>query len=288
MTKAFELDTDPKAKNDTERSLNDIKSRLELEQRIAVQCTAHPEEIEENKKSFSVRFNNFKETKEKPKTPRKKKYSPDHDCRNSNYCKKEWKALGCSELYKFPTVDERHEFLKERNLCIKCEIFITQAQPRHFCKWKEKHSVKCTKKPCHFGAATCKDHQGGNAGKDLKDWLTDKGIGTTVTSIFSFPCRARKSATPLDTNVSGKERSKLQLGQLASDFTDEQIKELFEKDLQNEQIASVDVRPIPEGEVAFIFCKMVKTMTSKPLLTMAVTVLLSVMESHRKNLLPAY
>ena len=49
MTKALESDTDPKAKNDPERTLNNIKSRLELEQRIAVQCSAHPEEIEENK-----------------------------------------------------------------------------------------------------------------------------------------------------------------------------------------------------------------------------------------------
>ena len=55
--------------------------------------------------------------------------------------------------------------------------------------------------------------------------------------------------------MSGKERSKLQSGQLAADFTDDQIKELFENDLKNEQSMAVEVRPIPEGEEAFIFCK---------------------------------
>ena len=76
-----------------------------------------------------------------------------------------------------------------------------------------------------------------------------------MTSIFSFHCKSRNKSSALDTKVSGKERSKLQSGQLAADFTDDQIKELFENDLKNEQSMAVEVRPIPEGEEAFIFCK---------------------------------
>merc|ERR1719233_416526 len=76
ITKAQDLELDPKAKVDTKRTLDNIKLRLELDQRNSLQDTAHLREIEENKKSFSVQFNNFKEAKEKPKTPRKKKYSP--------------------------------------------------------------------------------------------------------------------------------------------------------------------------------------------------------------------
>ena len=108
--------------------------------------------------------------------------------------------------------------------------------------------------PCELAAATCTDHQGGNASQDLKDWFKNKKIETTVTSIFSFPCQIKTSSSPLDTNVSKKVRSKLQSGQLASNFSDEQIKEFFEKDLGKENKA-VEIRPIPEGEVAFIFCK---------------------------------
>ena len=55
--------------------------------------------------------------------------------------------------------------------------------------------------------------------------------------------------------MSPKVRSKPQSGSLASDFTDEQLKEFFEKDLQGEEIEPVVIKPIPEGEVAFMFCK---------------------------------
>ena len=263
--RAYELDSDPKAKNDPEKTLHNIKTRLELDQRIAGQYTAHVQEIEENKKSFSIHVNNFKE-KEKPRRPKMKmkKHSPDHDCRTSNSCKtKEWAGLGCSELYKLHTVEERQEFLKERNLCFMCGRYYRLSKAGnnqlHSCIWKDKNKnlnpAKCSKIPCKFGAATCPDHQGGNASKELKDWLNSSGINSTVTSIFSFQCKARNKSPALDTNVSGKERSKLQSGQLASDFTDDQIKELFENDLKNEHNTGVEVRPIPEGEVAFIFCK---------------------------------
>ena len=72
-----------------------------------------------------------------------------------------------------------------------------------------------------------------------------------MTSIYSLPCRARHKPFPLDTKVSGKIRSQLQTGQMAFNFSDEQIKEFFENDLKDE----VEIRNIPEGEVAFMFCK---------------------------------
>ena len=140
--------------------------------------------------------------------------------------------------------------------------FNPQSKPgnnRHLCKWKDKNKdltpVKCTNNSCKFGAATRPDHQGGNASKELKDWLNSSGINSTMTSVFSFPCRARSSHPPLDTNVSSKIRSKLQSGQLASNFSDEQIRELFENDLKPEQHENVEIKTVPEGEAAFIFCK---------------------------------
>ena len=53
----------------------------------------------------------------------------------------------------------------------------------HVCKWKDTKKdltpVKCIKNPCKFGAATCPDHQGGNASRELKDWLNSTGINST-------------------------------------------------------------------------------------------------------------
>ena len=254
--KAQEMETDPKAKKDPKKTLDNIKSRLELEQKYANEDTAHPDAIEENKKSFSIQINSFKEKKDPPKTPpKRKKYSPNHDCKRSNLCKKEWGGLGCSELYKLHTVVERREFLYERRLCMRCgETFLNSKQ--HRCQWSPtKTPLKCIKDQCKYSAATCEDHQGGNASTELKDWLENKHIETTVSSIFSFQSRAKKHQPHLDTDVSSKERSKLQSGQLASDFTDDQLKDFFEKDLQKDEIKFVEVKPIPEGEVAFMFCK---------------------------------
>ena len=268
MTKALEQERDPKSRKDPEIILNNIRARLELDQDTAIVYAAHPHEVEENKKTYSIQVNSFKDKKEKPKKPRpknkKKKHSPDHDCQTSNVCKREWGGLGCSELYKLHTIDERLEFLKERRLCFKCGEAFTPTSPAsppstwHKCKWDEHKNLKyvrCTNTPCNYGAATCKDHHGGNASQELKDWLQNKGIKTTVTSIFSFPIKVGNSSNSLDTNVSGKTRAKLQKGDLASNYTDEQIKELFENDLKKEHLEHVEVRPIPEGEAAFIFCK---------------------------------
>ena len=264
MTKALELDADLDATNDPKRTLDNIKSRLELDQKVSIQYSAHPQEVEENKKSFTIQVNSFKEGKEFSKPLPKKRFSPDHDCKTSKSCKKEWGGLGCSEVYKLHTIEERIQFLKERRLCFKCgeAIRFNKSPPRnwHVCRWSNNkyltlEPVKCTKDACKIGAATCKDHQGGNASKELKDWLNNKGIKTTVTSIYSLPCRARNKTIPLDTKVSSKVRSQLQTGQRASNFSDDQIKEFFENDLMKEHHDEVEVRTIPEGEVAFMFCK---------------------------------
>ena len=96
MTRALEQERrerDPKSRKDPEKILNNIRTRLELDQDIAIEYAAHPHKVEENKKTFSIQVNNFKDKGEKPKKPQlknKKKHSPDHDCQTSNVCKKEW------------------------------------------------------------------------------------------------------------------------------------------------------------------------------------------------------
>ena len=57
MTKALELNANPEAPNDSKRTLDNIKSRLELDQMVSIQYAAHPEEVEENKKSYNIQIN---------------------------------------------------------------------------------------------------------------------------------------------------------------------------------------------------------------------------------------
>ena len=157
MTEARKLKRDAKAKNDYRKTLDNIKIQLELDQRDANQDSAYSREIEENKKSFSAQFNNFNEKKEASKpTLKKKKFSPGHFCNRSKSCKREWEFLGCAELYKLHTVDERKEFLKERERCYMCGA---KDFPTHSCMWKRNMkfnmditSARCTKSPGLFSA----------------------------------------------------------------------------------------------------------------------------------------
>ena len=120
-------------------------------------------------------------------------------------------------------------------------------------------AVKCTPttgEHCNFSAATCNRHQaGGNASRELKSWLDKMNIQTTVSSIFSFPCQNKGCSIPQNTKVSGRVRSKLQSGLLSSNFSNDQLQEFFTNDLEAQHNKKVEVKPIPEGEVAFVFCK---------------------------------
>jgi hypothetical protein len=108
-----------------------------------------------------------------------------YSCTKSKICKQEWSLLGCAELYKLSTVDERRKYCREANCCFRCGIpfspgdFIQSRQSRgkvpvrHRCDWNgDKSDTKCTALGCFFGAATCQDHQSvPNATQELLQWL---------------------------------------------------------------------------------------------------------------------
>ena len=50
-------------------------------------------------------------------------------------------------------------------------------------------------------------------------------------------------------------RKKLQKGDLSCLFNNKQLAEVFKEDLKKTGISDPKVDPVPDGEVAFIFCK---------------------------------
>ena len=241
-----------------------IKTQMDVEHKKTVNASKHFKAIKENTASYNACVNNL-DDKRNTKPPGKFKNKPpqhlDHDCKQSRTCNTKWGGLGCSELYKFHTVQERCDHLKAQRLCFRCGLrFHGTFTKGPNCVWgPEMIAVKCTPttgEHCQFSAATCNKHQAaGNASRELKSWLDRMNIQTTVSSIFSFPCQNKGCSIPQNTKVSGKVRSKLQSGLLSSDFSNDQLQEFFTHDLEAQHNKTVEVKPIPEGEVAFVFCK---------------------------------
>ena len=232
--------------------LDKIKEQMDEENQIALMDHKCSEGVKENTVAYNKIMSNF--NREKPQQLPQRK--DQHDCKYSKTCKTVWGGLGCSVLYTLHTTNERMTCLKKRNLCVWCgqHYHGVQKSPGR-CDWSAIEAVRCQFPGCKVGAAICNKHQEGNASQELKDWITKMNIKTTVSTIYSFPCQHRSASIPSTTDVSEKVRSKLQSGQMSSPFTDEQLVEFFEKDFKKVFKKKVEVRPIPEGEVAFIFCK---------------------------------
>ena len=234
--------------------LDKIKNQMDKENQTALMDKKCSVGVKNNAVAYNkVMRGNFNNDRsgQHPKT------KDQHDCKYSKTCKPEWKGLGCSVIYTLHTTQERMSLLRKRKLCVWCgDSFHGDMRFPGRCNWNHPTEVvRCQAHGCQVGAAICNKHQGGNASQELKDWLSRMNIKTTVTSIYSLPCHHRNSSIPSTTDVSDKVRSQLQSGQMSTPFTDDQLVEFFEKDLEKVFKKKVDVRPIPEGEVAFIFCK---------------------------------
>ena len=190
-----------------------------------------------------------------------------HDCNKSRTCNTNWAGLGCSKLYELATVDERKDFLKERKLCFKCGRSSDEDHTRlasgkgYMCEKDNLVAtlpVRCTErfgqnKRSRYSVATCDRHAPGNASRELINWLDKNKIKSTIASIFVAPamkdCNANRNP-PQSTEMNKTLRSKLQSGKESRYFTNDQLRELFAKDLQ---VSQEKVSPMPEGEVSFIF-----------------------------------
>ena len=192
--------------------------------------------------------------------------SEDHDCKNSNHCKTEWDGLGCTELYRCKTPDDRLNWLAERKLCFMCG---SKYQNRHKCSWTGKSDARCQNQSCNKAAATCKYGKHKNkSSKVLLDWLKSSKVDIKhlsqvgVRNVFNFEDlndiseKAKKKvqkknvSTPIGNN---SHRSKLQNGDAHKHMDDEELITFFTEDMKKVTKSKPDIRPIPEGEPVFIF-----------------------------------
>ena len=197
-----------------------------------------------------------------------------HDCSKSNTCKDKWDLLGCINLYKLKSVEERETFLRGRRACFRCDKspFLLKNQGKHICNWKGgKMDARCLGKVstgarCWKGATMCLDHAD-SASDVLKDWLNAQRIKFTVSVVV-----ANVTTTPIDSddeyyeqlrsemftesnvnkvNVKAKDRGSLQSGESAQQMNDDEIFEFFSSDMRRIKSKS-KVHRIPEGEAVFI------------------------------------
>ena len=160
------------------------------------------------------------------------KYS--HDCSSSSQCNTKWDKLGCIELYKLTTVEERKDMLISNKTCFKCGAPFTRGikagKYLHSCKWfpGDKRQARCQgqngSKPCYFAAATCLVHKN-KASRELKSWLAKSklkvdGVGVDCKPSIPENLREKRKLIELLKSENGnldailssyKERKELQV-----------------------------------------------------------------------------
>ena len=72
--------------------------------------------------------------------------SPKHLCTKSHLCKPDWGLLGCCELYKLATADERCQYCQLSSCCYKCGTTVRPGEfkpssggnrkMKHICDWR--------------------------------------------------------------------------------------------------------------------------------------------------------
>ena len=139
-----------------------------------------------------------------------------HKCHKSSSCQPSWGLLGCSELYKLRSVEERIEYCRISNCCIVCgtaDMSTDEAsEGRHKrCDYKQpadRFLTKCTaygftksntgpgkKVNCYFGAALCTDHKSfRNTSQKLLEWLKDKKIRHDMFTMSPGASQASKAS----------------------------------------------------------------------------------------------
>ena len=184
-----------------------------------------------------------------------------HDCKNKG-CNTDWGGLGCIRLYELATIEERRHFLKEQKLCFHCgRSFHGIRRPKNTndakakCNWSnELEPVRCQPRQgkCFSSAATCSFHSDEpNVSDELKAWMESLNLKTTLNTIYSLPCKSMSG--PNNTSVSKADRLKLQNGQKAIDFSDEELTTFFVNDLKADKEKNLDVKSVPNGDVSFMF-----------------------------------
>ena len=187
----------------------------------------------------------------------------------SKVCRKEWGALGCIELFKLVTIEERLTWLKERDRCFRCgEKYSFPMNSFHSCKGgKGKILIKCTVDGCRHSAVTCRSHNH-NFSQEVVKWIKSTKIPTkhlsmifvfnpsSVGSVEEVPrilasnkWKDKKKSSSIPNN-----REKLQSGEVVMEMSDDELVPFFEEDMKKISRSKPDVRGIPEGDAMFVMC----------------------------------
>ena len=179
-----------------------------------------------------------------------------HNCHKNNNCEPSWGLLGCVELYKLKTVEQRTAYCRESGCCYICGGDMSgyqNGEDRHrFCDYNnpvDRFLVKCTvlrstsnsgkKNFCFYGAALCPHHQSRpNTNSKLIDWLKKKRIKHELFTIKQ-PSLVSKS----------KNKCKDHQDML----TDPEVTELIKNEMSRSEFENGEVAEIPPGENMFTF-----------------------------------
>ena len=262
---------------DTEEEVrfSNIKKVLEIQHKLAQERIQFKDNLKVNHASFNAIpiSGGRKDSLGKKGQGRKIQKDSDHECDGSSTCNPDWGGLGCSELYKLSTAEERKSFLRSKKFCYYCGKNFFRGKhkplkPNHkgppssdrCCPEMLKLAApaQCSNPTCRIGAALCEDHSPQNARPELLQWLKNQNIKTTVTSIFASPFNAsckqyKKYLTPNSAKFTKQERAKLQAGDICTNLSNEGLVEFF-KDDSRLGTNKNNVLGIPKGDVAFVFC----------------------------------
>ena len=187
--------------------------------------------------------------------------STSHECQKSSKCQPSWGLLGCCEIYKLKTVEERITYCKESNCCYICgngDLSESEKsdQKHKRCNYKsptDRFLTKCTawrsknsqgrKLYCFYGAALCPDHQGiPNTSSQLIEWLKDKKIRHDMFTLSPACNKVSKGKAKLN-------RTK----QKNEPVSDDEALDLLKSEMKNCSFENGDIAEIPSGENMFMF-----------------------------------
>ena len=181
-----------------------------------------------------------------------------HDCTKSRKCQPSWGLLGCEELYKLGSVEERILYCKESSCCCTCGIALTSGGREETCKRCDysaptnRKLVRCNVswfsaaanrvQRCFRGAALCLQHQNSkNADPKLLEWLKEKRIKHEMfvlnPGIYKLNKRDKKDRGSTDINLP----------------SDRQVLDMLNEEMEKCDAEDGLIENIPEGENMFQF-----------------------------------
>ena len=185
-----------------------------------------------------------------------------HKCHKSQQCQPNWGLLGCIELYRLKTIEDRIAYCKASKCCYVCgtsdlsstEVSVLRHKRCDYKKPVDRFLTRCTaqrfirslnkKVPCFFGAALCPDHKGiKNTNPELLNWLNDHKIDHDMFTM-------RNKVFPKGSVVLKSQKKHCPDPQLKSDC---EVMDMLKQEMTKADFENGDIQDIPEGESLFMF-----------------------------------